>query len=144
MFVDMLIFQRRKYFTSVSINRFFNDINHWIFVHPFLEASDRLSSTKYLFYKNFPKFVEKHLCWNLCFNRLRPWGMQLYQNRYSGTEYCPVNITNTFFTENPQEDCLCISIWIVFNKSFSFLACFWSSAKESFFVCSEAATGSVL
>ena len=96
MFVDMLIFQRRKYFTSVSINRFFNDINHWIFVHPFLEAFDRLSSTKYLFYKNFPKFVGKHLCWNLCFNKLRPWGMQLYQSRDSGTEYFPVNITNTF------------------------------------------------
>ena len=74
--------------------------------------------------------------------------MQLYQNRTSAIagffcEYCQ-NFKNTYFAEKPQGDCFCISIQIVFKRSFDFLARFWSSAKKCFFVCPELATGGVL
>ena len=51
---------------------------------------------------------------------------------------------NTFFTKKPQGDCFCISICIIFNRSFDFLPPCWSSAKKCFIVCSEGVTGKVL
>ena len=111
LFMDLLIFQRCKYFASILKNL----ITHYLLrIH-----LDVL--------KNFAKFIGQHLCWRevsfLINCRLEAWEVlaQMFSSEYHEI------FKNTFFTEKHQGDCFCIFIWIVvFNRSFSFtLTRFW-------------------
>ena len=58
--------------------------------------------------KNFVKFIRKHLCQSLFFNKVAGPGLQLYKKRDSGTyrclfscKFCKLFIQNTFFHRTP-------------------------------------------
>ena len=75
--MHLLIIQRCKYFTSISIVLLIMLITRYC---AYISRSRQLHKfCKIAVLKNFQKFRGKHVPENIFFNKLQPWGMQLYK-----------------------------------------------------------------
>ena len=86
--------------------------------------------------KNFAKFIGKHLCWSIFFNKMQAWGMQLYQKWDSNTDVflwmLRAFLRTPFLQKNVRESASTFLFQLFSKDLLIFLTRFWFDVKKWF------------